>query len=200
MTLAHDLNQPSTEAALSVLAASGWSLKAIAREWDLSRAKLVRIADRAGIDFSNANLDRAPVNMSELERLYRKGMSLAEIGRRLGVSDDTVIRRLIRAGLRGAKPRAPCKFCHAPAKAKGMCHAHYMRERRAMREPAMSDMDRVRAMCAAISVYLYSTDPAPQILNDLWLAFVERGHVPTADEWRIYRSSESARPSKSESA
>ena len=71
MTLATDLNQPSTEAALSVLAASGWSLKAIAREWDLSRAKLVRIADRAGIDFSNPNLERAPVNMSELERLYR---------------------------------------------------------------------------------------------------------------------------------
>ena len=169
MTLATDLNQPSTEAALSVLAASGWSLRGISREWDIPRGQLVRIADRAGLDFSQPKKERVPVNMSELERLYRKGMSLAEIGRRLGVSDETVARRLVSAGLRGAKPSKPCKFCHSPAKAKGMCHAHYMRERRAAAAPTMTAAQRVHDLCVRVAPYVQGM---PEELAREWAGYL----------------------------
>ena len=170
MTLATDLNQPSTEAALSVLAASGWSLKAIAREWDLSRAKLVRIADRAGIDFSNPNLERAPVNMSELERMYCKGMSMSEIARRLNVSDETVKRRLVSAGLRAPRARPPCKFCDKPSKAKGMCQAHYGRERRAAAKPKLTPMDRVHDLCVRVAPYVQGM---PEELAREWAGYLK---------------------------
>lgn len=84
MTLAADLNQPSTEAALSVLAASGWSMPAVSREWGIPYDRVRYLAHRHGISFKGhvrKYSKDAAIEMRE------RGMTYGQIARRIGCSD-----------------------------------------------------------------------------------------------------------------
>lgn len=100
MTLANDLNQPSTEAALSVLAASGWSLYGISREWEIPYHRLYDIALKHCIPFkSNRARRKIDVDRETVERMVEAGMSQMQIAEEMGLSLKTLRNRCLEWGI-----------------------------------------------------------------------------------------------------
>lgn len=74
----------------------------LAKKFKIDRRTVSNILKRQGVTVRGQRLSEADVDKAE--RLYLQGLSLARVGERLGVSDDTVRYRLVKRGVRMRGP------------------------------------------------------------------------------------------------
>lgn len=83
---------------------SGKTARQVATEFSCHRIRVTKILKKHGIQIRNSSPSTA--EMIEMARLYDSGLTLAEVGKRLGYSTDTVRRRCHELGVKMRDPRA----------------------------------------------------------------------------------------------
>jgi DNA-directed RNA polymerase specialized sigma24 family protein len=86
---------------------AGATIQALAAEHRVYRTTVTAILQRAGVPLRRRGL--SPHQAVEAVQLYSEGWSTAELGRRYGVDDMTVRRRLLAAGVGMRRPGRPRK-------------------------------------------------------------------------------------------